>query len=271
MVQILDDIILEDSTIGYIIGNNIKAIDFSKNEELDNFITNIKKLECKDISKVYIEGCKEFDCDTIKKVEEKTDYSFAIGDKIRIHNIEILLKKLPGLFNRELDKNNLLIVSSSRERLIDIIKKLPTNLNCIASLGISEDNLYTDILKETGVSIYQPYKVDKAIKKFHIIINYGEEVYFDINRIRNQCIILDFSMNRSLSAVNGLNKNIIYIEDFNYPSKLNSNWIDDFIDSRLYESIYKGKIERFSQVYVQGHYWYLNKYINGKIKKRGRL
>lgn len=268
--QILDEIILNESTIGYIVGNNLKDMDLSKEEELKSFTERIRKLEVKDISNIYIEGCHKFSWETLKEIEGQTGLNFASGHKIRVHNIEILIREIAKLLNRGLDKSDLLIICKNKSRLIDIIRTLPNNLNCIASLGIDEDNLYEEVLKKTGIAIYQPYKIHRAIRNFHIIINFEEERYFDIARVSNQVIILDLSNDKPLKAINKLN-NIICIEDFIFPSKLESRWIDHYIDSRLYESIYHEEVEKFIKVYTQGNNWHLEEYVNEKIKKRGRL
>lgn len=269
--KILDDIYINEKPIGYIMGNNIMEVDFNDNEEVDNYIRNIKKISPKDISTIYIEGCDSFRKQTLDYIESNTGYKFASGQGIRTNNIEPLLIKTSKLLNRELGKNDLLIICSDKNRLIDIIKKLPKELNCIANLGVEEDNLYEEILKDTGVSIYEPYNIDKAIKNFHYIINYSEEIYFDISKIRSHTIVVDFSRNRSMNGLKKTNKNIIYIEDFNFSSGLDSKWIDKYISSMIYETIYASEFENFSQVYADGAYWYLDEYLNLKIKRRGRL
>lgn len=269
--KILDNIYLNEKLIGYIMGNNIMEVDFNDNKEVDKFISNIQKINQEDISTIYIEGCDSFSKQSLDYIESNTGYKFASGDRIKSNNIELFLIKTSKLLNRELHKNDLLIICSDKNRLIDIIKKLPKELNCIANLGVAEDNLYEEILKETGVSIYEPYNIDKAIKNFHYIINYSEETFFDISRIRNQGIVVDFSRNRSMNGLKKVNKNIIYIEDFNFPSGLDSKWIDKHISSMLYETIYASEFENFRQVYADGAYWYLDEYFNLKIKRRGRL
>lgn len=269
--QIVDVISLNEKNIGYIMGNNIKTIDFNDEKEVDCFLRNVQKLNQEDITTIYIEGCDGFNRGIFNHIETSLGYKFTTGDKIRIHNIELFLLRVSKLLNRELDKNDLLIVCEDKKRLIEIIKILPKELNCIANVGIDEDHLYEDILKETGISIYEPYHIEKAIKNFHIIINYGEETYFDITKIRNQGVVLDFSSNRSLKGIKKLNKNIIYIEDFNFPSKLDTKWIDPYISSRLYETIYGGEVEKFRQICTEENYWYLDQYFNMKIKIRGRV
>lgn len=269
--KILDTISLNKKTIGYIMGNNLKKIDFNDEKEIGNFVANIKGVCCKYISTIYIEDCDRFNRELINELETKLGYKFPTGDKIKVYNIQILLRKISKLLNRELHTNDVLIICSDKSRLVKIIKALPKEVNCIANIGVIEDNLYEDILEKTGVSVYEPYKIEKAIKNFHIIINYDEETLFDINKIRNQGIVLDFSNNRSLKGTVKLNKNIIYIEDFNFPSRLESKWIDTFISSKLYEAIHCDEVEKYKQVYTKDQYWYLDEYIETKIKKRGRL
>lgn len=269
--SLIDNIYLDEKIIGYIIGNNIKEIDFNDHKEVTNFVANIYKLNLKDVATIYIEGCDEFNWDTLNDIENKSGYEFSTGDRIKIQNIEKFLIKISKLLNRELCKNDLLIVCNHKDRLTEIIKILPKELNCIANIGVAEENLYEDILNETGVSIYEPYIIEKAIKNFHIIINYCEEALFDISKIRNQGVVLDFSKNKSLKETEKLNKNIIYIEDFNFITKLESKFIDKYMSSRLYESIYDSEVGEFRQVYTQESYVYLDEYINMKIKRRGRL
>lgn len=228
-------------------------------------------MDIKDISTLYIEGCDRFSKDVLKRIETAVGIEFTTGNTIKIQNIETLLKEISILLNRELYKNDLLILCDDKKRLAEIIKILPKELNCIANVGIKEENLYEDILKETGVSIYEPYKIEKAIKNFHIIINYSEESIVDITKIRNEGLVLDFSSNRVFKGINKLNKNIIYIEDFNYTSKLKSKWIDRLVSSKLYEAIYGAGTSNFKQIYTEDNYWNLDDYIDSKIKKRGRL
>ena len=229
------------------------------------------KLELNNLSKLYIEGCDSFNSEILSQIKKAGKYSILTGDNIRIKNLGLLLERISKLLNRQVYKNDLLIVCDDKARLLEIIKTLPKELNCIASLGILEDDLYEDILKETGVSIYEPRRMEKAIKNFNIIINFSERTLLDISNIRNQGLVIDYSSNKTLQEVTKLNKSIVYIEDLYFPSKLNSKWIEKFISSRLYETIYPGKIEEFGKIYSQASHFYLDEYINSKIKIRGRL
>lgn len=269
--QILDHIYLDEEIVGYVMGNNLKEIDFFCENEIGTFIENVHKLELNNLSKLYIEGCDSFNSEILSQIKKAGKYSILTGDNIRIKNLGLLLERISKLLNRQVYKNDLLIVCDDKARLLEIIKTLPKELNCIASLGILEDDLYEDILKETGVSIYEPRRMEKAIKNFNIIINFSERTLLDISNIRNQGLVIDYSSNKTLQEVTKLNKSIVYIEDLYFPSKLNSKWIEKFISSRLYETIYPGKIEEFGKIYSQASHFYLDEYINSKIKIRGRL
>lgn len=269
--SLIENIYLDEKTIGYIIGNNTKEIDFNEEKEVEKFLININKLNLQKLSTIYIEGCDRFNRETINNIESKSGYRFKTGDRLKTHNIKKFLIKISKLLYRELNNNDLLIVSKDKDRLSGTIKILPKELNCIANIGVNEEKLYQDILNETGVSIYEPYIIEKAIKNFHIIINYCEENLFHVDKIRNQGIVLDFSKNKSLRETEKLNKNIIYIEDFNFLTKLNSPFIDKYMSSRLYETIYGSELAEYAQVYALEAYWNLEEYIDLRIRKRGRL
>lgn len=113
--------------------------------------------------------------------------------------------------------------------------------------------------------------IDRVIKNFHIIINLSDDLPFDLNNIRRQEIVVDFSQDRTLLEIEKLNKDIVYIDDFNFQSKLDSPWIGKIISSKLYETIYGNELGRYRQVHGYDDYSYLSEYIRSKMTKRGRL
>lgn len=252
-------------------GNNVKRIDFTDEKELEAYIDRIRKMDYGEISTIYMENCEGLNRDILDKIEEELDCKFASGKDIKINNIEGLLLKISRGLNKELGRMDLLIISNELSDLVNIIRILPKDLNCIASIGVRGENLYEYILKETGISIYEPYKIDRAIKNFHIIINLSDELLFDLNNIRRQGIVVDFSQTRTLGEIEKLNRNILYIDDFNFQSKIDSPWIDKLISSKLYETIYGNELGRYRQVHGYDDYSYLSEYIRSKMTKRGRL
>src|SRR5699024_6894381 len=99
-----------------------------------------------------------------------------------------------------------------------------------------------EILLETGLSIYFTKDIDKTLANYYIIINLNNNVSLNVDILKPESIIFDFSNhNKILKDIHLKNKKTIVINDFIFS---NSNLVvqnddkfdlDKEIPSRLYE------------------------------------
>lgn len=271
--RIIGEITKDNIQVVKIAGINLKPMDSVNLKHSEAFIESILRLKDEKDAKVYIEDSNKFTRDFIKAIEESTGLIFSSGDNIRMQNISTLIKEVYKGLGRDHNSVDTLIICDNKEKIIDTIKQLSSEINFFTIVGLEEDlkdEVYYEVLEYTGVSIFQPKNIDKIMKNYGTIINYNDEVYIDKLNIRNQCVIIDFSRNKPLKSLINTKKNVFYVEDIFFKTDLESKWIDPYINPELCEGL--GLMDSsFSKIYVDNKLHSLKKYINSEIKIKGRI
>jgi hypothetical protein len=271
--KIIEEVIRNDKTIGRVVGVNIKALDFSNSNEWQLFIDNIKSLKGKDDRNIYIEGMRKYPLKILKKISESTELIFCSGYNIRILNLPILLSKIYKSLGKELNSSDTLIISSEKSVVCDVIRVLSDMINFFSVYGMEDDQreeFYEEILESTGISIFQPKNMDKVIKNYGTIINFSNNIDIEKFDFRNQSVIIDFSDNKPLKVIQRKKKNILYIQDINLKSNVNSKWIGEYVDPELFVCI-DGVENTFSQIYTNNHFYFIDDFVRNNLKKRIKI
>ncbi|WFA07714.1 hypothetical protein [Tissierella sp. Yu-01] len=269
--SVLEEIIRDGDTVGKVVGINIKEFDYSNDNECQLFIDGIKKLKGPDDTNIYIEDSRKYPIEFLKKINELTELKFSSGYNIRILNLPILLRQVYKSLGREINCTDTLIISDERKIVLDIIKVLTEEINFFTVYGIEptlKDEFYEEVLESTGISIFQPKKIDKVIKNYGTVINFSNKIDVDNFDFRNQSVIIDFSVEKPLKSMQKKKKNILYIQDIILESNLTSKWVSEYVNPELFVSI-NGIETTFSQIYTNNNFYFIDDYVRGFIKKKG--
>jgi len=264
----------EEVVIGKIVGINIKPINFLDKKQWDLFIEGIIKVKTVEDTKIYIEDFIKYPVDYLNKIECNTSLKFRSGDNIRISNIPLIIEKIYKSLGKGYNLTDTLIISDNKQKVIDTIKLLTDKINFFTVIGLdplSKDELYEEILDCTGVSIFQPNNVDKIIKNYGTIINYNNKVDFEKGNVRNESVIIDFSIEKPFKVLESTNKRIIYVGEINFELNISNNWIGKFGSAELIECIDGYDNMEFSQIYTNNDFYFIDDFIKSEIKKRGRI
>lgn len=271
--KIIDTISKENIILGKVSGINIKPIDFSDKVQLERYIQNILKIKAEEDTNLYIEDCESFSSDIIDYIEKNTELNFSSGDNIRILNIPDIIQEVHKLLNQDYNGRDTLVICSNRNTLLYTLNILSEYIKFITVVGIDrtiKEEVYEEILELTGISIFQPNNLEKVIKNYGIIINFNDVLDFNINGIRNEALILDFSKIKPFKGLNNKKKNIV-IEEINFESGLDNKWLDKRVTPGLLESLNQDNNKTFRQILTKNHFYFIKDFISKEIKWRGRF
>ena len=272
--RIIEDIIKGNSNIGRIAGINIKPVDFNNPKQSKLYIHNLLKIKNSEDTKIYIEGSKNIPIEFLDSLEEITGIKFNSGDNIKMQNIPRIIQRIYVSLGKEYNSTDTLIISNNKQKVIDTVKCLSDTILFFTTMGLEslhKDEIYDEILECTGVSIFQPNSIERIIKNYGTIINYNDDIEFEIDNIRNQALILDFSRKKPLKQLEGSKKRIIYIEDINFKLSGFNESMGMYASSELLECLGVDDADMFSQIYTNNNYYFIEDFIKSNIKNGGRI
>ena len=273
MPKTIGNITKGEYEVGRVVGINTKPFKFEDSDGYIRFTEALNKVKLDTDTIIYIENYQSYPLEFFKFIEDITELKFSSGDNIRTFNITMLLSEITRKLSQDLHTADTLIVCDSYEKIIEIIKRLSNVINFFTVIGVDsskKEDVYNNVFESTGISIFQPNNIEKIIKNYSTIINTMEEISFDIGNIRNQSIIIDFSCNKPFKNIINSKKNCIYVEDINFKVSGYNDWVKEYISPELFEGLME-EDTKFSQIYTNKDYYYLDDYIKNKIKIKGRI
>ena len=267
-------IIKDNIIIGKVVGNNVKQINLLDTKELNSYIEGILKIKSEEDTNLYIEDFNKLPVDVLDILQERTGLIINSGNNIRMLNIPYIIKEVFKCLGRDHNSTDTLIISHSKDKLLDTIKLLSETINFFTVIGIDEslkEQVYNEVLDCTGISIFQPININKIIKNYGIIINYSDDIDLEKKDIRNQSVIIDFSKSKPLKSLETTKKDIIYIEDINFKFENNSDFISNYISPNLLESFGENGEKGFSQINTNNDFYFIKDFIKSQIKIRRRV
>lgn len=266
--------ILEDLSIGEnqnikIAGVNIKKLNYYDENMLSKMIKKINKLKDENTKDIYIEGFSNNSLEIKDRIELETGLNFPKDNRSKIYNIKTILESLV-IIKRSLREKEVLIICNDKDLILDIIKLL---YNDFLFISIFEDlvqgeEICEDILKDIGLSIFIQKDINKTINKYGIIINMEKNIDINIDNIKKETIIFDFSGNFKFRNT----KNKILIEDITIENKLvNNNLISNEITSSFIGKLDGDYRKSFYRIYSRGRYLTFDELINSKIQIKGSI
>lgn len=271
--KLIDDLIIDGIKIGEIAGINLKPINFLDERQLELYIKGILKIKSEDDYYIYIEESEDIPLKVLNYMEDSTGLKFNTGDKTRIFNIPYIIKGVFNALNQDYNSKDTLIICNDSTKLKYSIEILSEFINFITVYGVDKsikDEIYTEILDTTGISIFQPNNLDKVIKNYGIIINFNDILDFNLSGIRNDALILDFSRKKHLKDLSNNKKNII-IEEVGFDIGMKNSWILEPVNSSLLEGLDRQNQLIFSQVFTRNDFYFIKDFIDTEIKLRGRV
>lgn len=276
--RIIDNIIKGEEVVGPIVGINIKKVDLSIESNMDEFVENILKLKSEEDTKLYMEGLENIDDNILNELELRTSMLIPKGKDIWQYNLPIVLKQLFKSLKEDSFQEEVLIICGEKEQSIQLIKSLSEFLGFISIIGNNEnvlEDIYGQILEETGVSLFQPTNIEKTIKKYNIIINLCEDLSFSLVNLRRKAILFDMSNSKKISKLGEEFKNTILINDINLSIKdteiVSNQWLGPIVSPGLYEFLMGDQKKEFYKIKWNGQYYFLKDFINSAIKLKGNI
>lgn len=272
--KVIDMIIKDNNIIGKVVGNNVKQVNLLDTKELNSYIEGILKIKSEEDTNLYIEDFNKFPVDILDILQERTGLIISSGNNIRMLNIPYIIKEVFRCLGRDHNSTDTLIISHSKDKLVETIKLLSDTINFFTVIGIDvslKEQVYNEVLDCTGISIFQPNNIDKIIKNYGIIINYNDEIELEKKDIRNQSVIIDFSKSKPLKSLETTKKDIIYIEDINFKFENNSDFMSNHISPNLLESFGEDGEKGFSQINTNNDFYFIGDFIKSHIKIKRRV
>ncbi|MDR7870929.1 MAG: hypothetical protein RIN55_08735 [Tissierellaceae bacterium] len=267
----IHDIIIEDNIIGHIYGINLKPLDFNNDENIEEYILNIKNVMDDEYGAIYIE--EKLPLDVLEIIQSSLDVINQDDNDIRIFNIPFIIEALMLKMKRDIIKEEILIITNDKEEALKIIDLISNKFNFISVLGLNEldgESVYEEVLENTGISVYLPQSSMVSLRRYGLIINTLDNPSISLKGIRNNAIVIDFS---SIKPFKGINKYVI--EDLSFDLSdlgLNDNpWIDKEVKLNLYSCLFKGKNRRFCRVFNNGGLISIENFVNQGLKIKGGL
>lgn len=272
--RILDSITVDHKVIGNIAGINLKPIDYKNKEIFKKYILSILKMKNETHKEIFIEELEHFNIEIKEEIERETSMKFPTGREIQLYNLPIIIENLAKKTNKDLLKEEVLIISNDRKEAIELIYLLANIFNFISLLGIVEEEkeeVYREILDNTGISIFQPVNVENTLNQYGIIINLSNRLPFKLKEITKTTLVFDFSKYKPFSILG--NNSIIY--DINMKMEdldTGGNFIiSKNISSSLYEGLFGEKLEKYCQISTKYNSYDIDEYINQIIRIKGEF
>ena len=187
------------------------------------------------------------------------------GKDIWQYNLPIVLKQLFKSLKEDSFQEEVLIICGEKEQSIQLIKSLSEFLGFISIIGNNEnvlEDIYGQILEETGVSLFQPTNIEKTIKKYNIIINLCEDLSFSLVNLRRKAILFDMSNSKQISKSG---------EEFKNTEIVSNQWLGPIVSPGLYEFLMGDQKKEFYKIKWNGQYYFLKDFINSAIKLKGNI
>ncbi|NLY46528.1 MAG: hypothetical protein GX053_11185 [Tissierella sp.] len=264
------EIIKEDNVIGHIYGVNLSRLDYSDENDLNEYISRIKEIIDGDEYKyIYIEESLPLN---IKKIiADNLSINLSDSKDIKMDNIPYIIEALKSKLKRDIIKEEILIISNNKDEVLWIIDSISDGLNFLSVLGLNDsdgEDVYERVLDDIGISIYFPKAKSITLKRYGLIINTIDDISINLKDIKNNTFIIDFSQARPFAGVNRY-----VIEDVSIDISdlaINDNlWIGKEVSSDLYKCLDDKDSRKFCRIYKSDNLFTMEDLVNQSFKIKG--
>lgn len=265
----IDQISRGDYVIGHVCGLNLQKLNYEDQEDMEAYISNIKDLIDDEYSYLYIE--ESLPLDIKRAIGDRLSIDLCEGREIRLYNIPYIIKALKSKWKDDIIKEEILIVSSDKDEVLKMIYSICDEFSFISVLALNDEDgqdVYEKVLDDLGISIYYPNRVNVSLKRYGLIINLEDDVFINLDQVKNKTIVIDFSERKPFSKVNRyvIEDISIDISDFD----LDDNpWIGKEICSDLSKAFSKGSYKEFNRIYKDNELLTIIDFLNQSLKIKG--
>lgn len=278
-VKILEHILSSDgSIIGRVGGVFLNNLNLEKEELIEELVLAIGKLKDENTNRLIMEDLSLFNMDDLRLIERKTNLKIVNGIRVFIFFLPWVLREIYKNLNKSLKEKEVLIIGDDEELTKQIIESLYKEIGFITLAGDYEstiENISKYILEKTGLSIFYSKNLDKILGNYPIIINFKDNYYLNIGKLREKAIIFDFSMTKGLRDQINEGRRMVIVEDFlfliDYLDIKENKFIKPIIPSYLYEQFNRLDSMDFAGLSIDGECYSLNNFIDYQIKTKGRF
>jgi len=252
----------EETIIGKVIGIFLTFERVPEDLYIDSIVEGVNKYKEEKTHSIVFEDMRYLDNNNIKVIEKRTGLKVINGEKVLIEFMPRALKEIFLDIGEESINFEVLLITSKAESIKPLIKELSKRIRFLTIFVEETKNLEKvkeEILLETGLSIYFTKDIDKTLANYYIIINLNNNVSLNVDILKPESIIFDFSNhNKILKDIHLKNKKTVVINDFIFS---NTNLflqnedvfeLEKEIPSRLYELNTRLSEEDFKGFSVNG-------------------
>ncbi len=235
----------EETIIGKVMGIFLTLEKVPEDLYIDSIVEGVNKYKEEKTHSIVFEDMRYLDNNNIKVIEKRTGLKVISGEKVLIKFMPRALKEIFLEIGEESINFEVLLITSKAESIKPLIKELSKRIRFLTIFVEETENLEKvkeEILLETGLSIYFTKDIDKTLANYYIIINLSNNVSLNVDILKSESIIFDFSNHNKISEdIHLKNKKCIVINDFIFS---NTNLflhnedvfeLEKEVPSRLYE------------------------------------
>ena len=267
----------EEIIIGKAAGVFLKDYNI-KGELVDGLILAIEKLKDEYVDTLILDDLLLLNKGDIEKIKNNTQLMVVDGIKVLVFFLPFVLKSIYQGLKEDLKEKEVLIIGDEEEVTKELIEALSQEVRFITLVGDYEnsiDNIYEYILEKTGLSIFYSKRIDRILTNYSIIINLKDKYSLNMNRIRKEALIFDFSMEKGLANIKDRPNRLTVIEDFIFSIDqldIKANpFISPLIPSYLYEYFYPYRYGDLVGLLIHGMVYTIEDFIDHKIINKGKL
>lgn len=265
----IGQILRSDYLVGHICGVNLQGLNYEDQEEMEDYISSIKDIIDDEYNYLYIE--ESLPLNIKRAIADSLSIDLCEGRDIRLYNISYIIKALKSQWKDDIIKKEILIVTSDKDEVLEIIYSICDEFSFISVLGLNNEDgedVYEKVLDDLGISLYYPNRVNISLKRYGIIINLEDNALINLKEVKNKAIVMDFSEIKPFSKVNRY-----VIEDISIDISdlgLDDNpWIGKEIGSDLFKSLSEGSYKRFNRIYKNDELLTIVDFLNQGLKIKG--
>lgn len=273
---IMDIVDIKENIIGKSFGIS-PLMPKEKDKFIDEIIHSINNIEERDFKNIVFDSSYIFDNEDILKIERETSFSVADGKMVMAEFLPHVLNEIFQEMKEDLRRKEILIIGEDDPSFYLLVENLSKGIGFLTVTDEKRgyiDELTSNTLEKTGLSIFYSQNVDKILSNYSIIINFKEKNIIDSNKLRKKSVVFDLSRNK-IFLTQIKEKTIVPIEDFLFSTKgkikINEYFApEEKIFSNKYELLEQHDYKDFLGILANGREYTIEEFViihrSNKIK-----
>lgn len=265
----IHQIFKEDHVICQVYGINLHSLNYHDEEDLEEYISQIKDVIDDEYTYIYIE--ESLPISVKKTIADSLSMRLSEGKDIRIYNIPYIIEALKSKWKRDTMKKEILIISNNKDEVIGVIDSISNEFSFISVLGLNDsdgEDVYKKILDDTGISVYFPNRDNISMKRYGLIINTLDDISISLKDIKNNAIIIDFSETKPFTGINRYVIEDVSI-DISGLGLIDNPWIGKEVSSDLFQCFGEAQYKSFNRIYKNDDLFTIEDFLSQGQKIKG--